>query len=102
MQPPERLSDDTATRLVATKHVNAAVPTLRQLAISVFDMEVHSQKTPEELANMEVSTIYNKMRRDMSQLEDVSDIGEEDTWGHGWAIYPHLMHDYDAGFYGYL
>lgn len=90
------------TKLVATKHVNAAATTLRQLAISVFDMEIHSENSPEELANMDVSTLYNKMRRDMCRLEDLSDLGEGHNWGHGWALYPHLMDGYDAGFYSYL
>lgn len=90
------------TKLVATKHVNAAATTLRQLAISVFDMEIHSEKSPEELASMDVSTLYNKMRRDMCRLEDLSDLGEGHNWGHGWALYPHLMDGYDAGFYSYL
>jgi len=101
-QPPESLPDETINRLLATKHVNAAVPSLRQLAISVFDMEVHSSRSLEELATMDVSTIYNKMRRDLCGLEDLSDLGEGHSWGHGWAIYPHLMDGYDAGFYSYL
>ena len=101
-QPPERLPDDTVAKLVTTKHVNAAIPTLRQLAISVFDMEMHSNKPPEDLANLEVSKEYNKIRRNLCQLEDLSDLGKGYGSGHGWAIYPHLMHGYDAGFYSYL
>jgi metallopeptidase MepB len=101
-QPPETLPDETVAGLMATKHINAAVTYLRQLAISFFDMEVHSSKSAEELANMDVSATYNKMRREMCHLEDLSDLGEGHSWGHGWAIYPHLMDGYDAGFYSYL
>jgi len=102
VQPPERLSDETVAKLVATKNINAAVPNLRQLAISVFDMEIHSAKSGEELANLDLSMTYNKLRRDMCRLEDLSDLGKGHSWGHGWAIYPHLMEGYDAGFYSYL
>jgi metallopeptidase MepB len=79
-QPSETLPDKTVAGLVA-KHINAAVTYLRLLAISFFDMEVHSLKSAEELVNMDVLATYNKMRREMCHLEDLSDLDE----GHSWA-----------------
>lgn len=101
-QPPERLPDEMIERLVATKHVNAALPNLKQVAIGIFDMAVHSPPSHQALVDMDMSMTYNHIRRGVTQLEDLSDLGEGEGWAHGFAIYPHLMDGYDAGFYSYL
>ena len=101
-QPPEKIPDKLIEQIVATKNANTAILNMKQLAISVFDMAVHCPPHHEALINMDMSAIYNRARRDICQLEDPSDLGEGPCWGHGFAIYPHLMDGYDAGFYSYL
>ncbi|KAK6077579.1 metallopeptidase [Seiridium cupressi] len=101
-QPPKALPETMIENLVASKNTSAVLINLRQLTISLFDMAVHAPLTSEDLDSMNVSSIYNSIRRDVCQLNDPTDLGEKSDWGHGFAIYPHLMDDYDAGFYSYL
>lgn len=101
-QPPEKMPNSMLESLVASKNVNQAVFNLRQVTIGTFDMLLHGTSTPEELAEMNLPVLYNKIRREVCHLEDPSSMGAGEDWGHGFALYPHLMDGYDAGFYAYL
>lgn len=101
-QPPEKMPDDMIEHLVATKNKNQTFGTLIQVAIATFDMHVHSISDPVALDEMQFPELFNRIRKDVCHQDDPSDIGQGEDWGHGFAIYPHLMNGYDAGFYGYL
>lgn len=87
--------------LVGSKTANEALVTLAQVVISMFDMAVHSTSS-EDLVDLNLPALYNRIRKDVRRLDDLSDIGGGYDWGHGFAIYPHLVGGYAAGFYAYL
>lgn len=101
-RPPEKMPDDMVRHIIGTKNKSQTFGTLTQVAIATFDMLVHSTSDPAALGEMQFSQIFNRIRKDVCHLDDPSDLGEGDDWGHGFAIYPHLMSGYDASFYGYL
>lgn len=101
-QPPEKIPDEMVAQLLATKNKNQISGALIQVAIATFDMHVHSISDPANIDEMELPGLFNRIRKDVGHLDDPSIIGQGDDWGHGFAIYPHMMDGYDAGFYGYL
>lgn len=100
--PPERMPDDLIAALIRTKHVNAALFNLRQLHFGIFDMTVHEPESHEAIEKMNISETYNKLRKEISQIEGPEVLGQGNEWGHGQATFGHLMGGYDAGYYGYL
>jgi metallopeptidase MepB len=101
-QPPETIPDDLIDSIIKTKHVNDALFNLRQLHFGIFDMTVHSPKDHAEIENLEISKLYNKLRKEISKLDGPEIQGSDWDWGHGQATFGHLIGGYDAGYYGYL
>lgn len=102
VQPPESIPDDLIASIIKTKHVNDALANLRQLHFGTFDMRVHEPASHAALAALDLSAIYNEMRRDLCGLEGPEAHGAGFDWGHGQATFGHLIGGYDAGYYGYL
>lgn len=101
-KPEEKLPDEMIENLIRTKHVNDALFNLRQLHFGIFDMTVHEPSSHAEIQDMKVSSLYNRLRKDITQIEGPEALGEGDDWGHGEATFGHLIGGYDAGYYGYL
>lgn len=87
---------------VNSKTANQALVTLVQVAIGMFDMALHSTTSLESLVDLNLPELYNRIRKGVRRLDDPSDLGGGHEWGHGFAIYPHLIGGYAAGFYAYL
>ncbi|KAF2180573.1 metallopeptidase MepB [Zopfia rhizophila CBS 207.26] len=102
--PSERIPDELIRNLIGTKHVNDALFNLRQLHFGIFDMTVHEPASHEEIEGLEISTTYNKLRKEISQLDgpEALDENKDWKWGNGQATFGHLIGGYDAGYYGYL
>jgi metallopeptidase MepB len=98
----EQIPDELIEKLIATKHVNDALFNLRQLHFGLFDMAVHTPKSHEDLEKMDVSSLYNTLRADISGIKGPEALGEPSNWGNGQAIFGHLISGYDVGYYGYL
>ncbi|RDI78714.1 hypothetical protein Vi05172_g11298 [Venturia inaequalis] len=96
----ETIPDDLIDSIIKTKHVNDALFNLRQLHFGTFDMAVHEPKSHEEIEEMQVSELYNRLRKEISKIDGPEGLG--DDWGHGQATFGHLIGGYDAGYYGYL
>ncbi|KAI4144678.1 MAG: hypothetical protein LQ340_006559, partial [Diploschistes diacapsis] len=97
--PPTNLPSSLITSLIATKHVNDALSTLRQLHFGLYDMAVHTPSSHDAAAALDVTTLWNSLRRSIVPLEGAV---PQDSWSHGEATFGHLMGGYDAGYYGYL
>ena len=101
-QPPETIPEELIDSIIKTKHVNDALFNLRQLHFGIFDMTVHSPGSHEEIEQMKISEVYNRLRSEISKLDGPESLGEGYEWGHGQATFGHLIGGYDAGYYGYL
>lgn len=88
----ERLNRELVTALVASRNVNGGLSSLRQLFFGTFDMEVHTSNDED----LDTTQLFNAVR------EEVSLIKSGDVVTTGQAVFSHMMHGYDAGYYGYL
>lgn len=92
----KKMDDELIESLVKSKHVNGALFTLRQLHFGMFDQELHT-KSPEEAAKLNICELYNRMRQEISHVDQ----GDQQQV-HGYSTIGHFMGGYDAGYYGYL
>ncbi|KAJ5095049.1 hypothetical protein N7532_007340 [Penicillium argentinense] len=100
--PSERIPDDVIDNLIRTKHVNDALFNLRQLHFGIFDMTVHEPASHADIEALPLSATYNRLRKEITQMDGPEALGTGDEWGHGEATFGHLIGGYDAGYYGYL
>ncbi|KAI9888207.1 MAG: hypothetical protein M1814_001092 [Vezdaea aestivalis] len=101
-KPSEQIPDDLIEKLLATKHVNDALFNLRQLHFGIFDMTIHTPASHAAAEEIKISSLYNKLRKEISQIDGPEVLGSSYDWGHGQATFGHLVGGYDAGYYGYL
>ncbi|CAK7273911.1 metalloendopeptidase [Sporothrix epigloea] len=98
----EPIPDGLVDKLVATKHVNGALATLRQLHFGIFDMRVHAPASHAALEAMDLSSLFNDLRAEISGFKGPEAEGVPSNWGNGQGTFGHLIGGYDAGYYGYL
>jgi len=96
-KPSEQIPNSLIANLINTKHVNDALFNLRQLHFGMFDMTVHEPKSHEEIEKLDITTTYNKLRHEISQLDGQEAFSGDWTWGNGQATFGHLIGGYDAG-----
>lgn len=100
--PAAQIPDEVINNLIRTKHVNDALFNLRQLHFGIFDMSVHEPASHAAIEALPVSATYNRLRKEITQMDGPEALGAGDDWGHGEATFGHLIGGYDAGYYGYL
>ncbi|KJR84138.1 metallopeptidase MepB [Sporothrix schenckii 1099-18] len=76
--------------------------TTSRLHFGMFDMMVHAPESHAALEALEISSVYNDLRAQISGIKGPEAQGEPSTWGNGQACFGHLIGGYDAGYYGYL
>lgn len=96
-KPAEQIPNSLIANLISTKHVNDALFNLRQLHFGMFDMTVHEPKSHEDIKNLDITSTYNRLRHDISQLDGPEALGGDWSWGNGQATFGHLIGGYDAG-----
>ena len=96
-KPAEQIPNSLIANLINTKHVNDALFNLRQLHFGMFDMTVHEPKSHEEIEKLDITSTYNRLRHEISQLDGPEALGGDWTWGNGQATFGHLIGGYDAG-----
>ena len=101
-QPPRKIRLETVQQLCSAKAVNQALFTLRQVALSIFDMTIHSPTTRDDALELEISAVYNSTRKDFGLIDGPEVLGEQLTWGHGYCKTQHFMWGQDANYYSYL
>ncbi|GLA73723.1 hypothetical protein AtubIFM55763_004655 [Aspergillus tubingensis] len=97
-QPPREIPEDLVKGLAAVKQVNQGILTLRQVAFSAFDMEIHGEHGQEISEGNGIAERYNSLLQEMTLLRGP----EEVNWGHGYATSQHYMWGQEANYFSYL
>ncbi|KAG6023843.1 hypothetical protein E4U41_001915 [Claviceps citrina] len=74
----ERMPDHMMDKLIGTKHFNSASANLRQLLYGIFDMAVHTPRSHREAEEMPIARIWNDLRRDITGLKGLEELGEKE------------------------
>ncbi|PYH94522.1 zincin [Aspergillus ellipticus CBS 707.79] len=99
-KPPKEIPDALVEGLVAAKQVNQGILTLRQVAFSKFDMEIHSRTFASYSdAQPPVAEVYNSSLSNMTLLRGPA---EGVDGGHGHAVTSHYMWGQEANYFSYL
>ncbi|RHZ51502.1 hypothetical protein CDV55_103765 [Aspergillus turcosus] len=98
-RPPKEIPGSFVERLVEARSVNQGILTMRQIAFSSFDLEIHCPASHGAIKSMEISEIYNSLLQRTTLLQ-----GPENDyqWGHGYATTPHYIWGQEANYYSYL
>lgn len=96
---PKEMPLGLAESLAATKVVNQGILTLRQIAFSKFDLEIHGPSSHESIESMDLRETYNVLLQNMTLLRGPED---DNRWGNGYAITPHYMWGQEANYYSYI
>ncbi|PWY96132.1 zincin [Aspergillus sclerotioniger CBS 115572] len=92
-EPPKEIPESLVQRLAAVKQVNQGTLTLRQVAFSKFDMQIHNHP-----GSAPIAEVYNSLLQDMTLLRGP---GGKD-WGHHYATTSHYMWGQEANYFSYL
>ena len=100
--PPRELPGETVATLLAARRRTSAVRVRSQVMLSRWDLAAHGPASREELADMDLAAVYNKMRTDVEGYAG----GEVDTgrfdFGHGFANLRLIAGGYAAYYYCYV
>ncbi|KAJ5588517.1 hypothetical protein N7537_011195 [Penicillium hordei] len=99
VQPPKEIPKDMVHSLIAAKGVNQGILTLRQLAFSKFDLQIHCPCSHDLIKSMRTGEVYNSLLQKMTLLR-----GPENRvdWGNGHVTTSHYMWGQEANYYSYL
>ncbi|KAJ5711821.1 thimet oligopeptidase [Penicillium malachiteum] len=98
-QPSKEFPLALAQNLGAAKQLNQGILTLRQVAFSKFDMQIHNPENHQDIETMDISESY------CSLLESTTGLGGPGNgydWGHGHATTSHYVWGQEACYYSYL
>ncbi|PYH41045.1 M3 family metallopeptidase [Aspergillus saccharolyticus JOP 1030-1] len=115
--PPRSLPDTLLTSLLSTKPLNQALLTLRQIALSTFDMAVHHPSSHAALQSLNIPATYNRLIEETTFLRgpsspvaapnpetSTSNSPEDDcyTYGTAYITTAHFVWSLEANYYSYL
>jgi Zn-dependent oligopeptidase len=85
----ENLPQELIEKLNQSRKLLQGYHYARQLMFGIFDMKVHSKEFKEN-----ANELFSHMQKEILELETLEGTNEVASFGH-------LMHGYDAGYYGY-
>lgn len=100
-QPPLKAPLEMMKGLAATRNLDLAMVTRRQLYLSKYDILVHSARSGEEVVAMDLSGLYNQVRKEVGGLCGPEVEGKGWGWSWGQSRFLHLFGGYSAGYYCY-
>ncbi|KAJ6022237.1 peptidase family M3 [Penicillium herquei] len=95
--PPKTIPDELIDNVIKHRYFNAGLYYLDQVSIAVFDLQVHSLRTDEEIENIDVQKIWYDLRESISGM-DFSECRD----GYDFGTFTHLTAGYDVCYYAYL
>lgn len=94
------MSSDMISSIIQTRSVIPALIKSSPLHYSLFDVAVHSPETHQDIVDMDISQLYNRLYLDLTCLDGPQGLGLE--WGHGAGAMQFLAQGYDVAYYSYL
>lgn len=87
-RPPKEIPLSLVGRLSEAKSINQGILTMRQVAFSTFDMEMHCPRSHSAIQSMNIVEVYNSLLQVATLLQ-----GPESAlqWGHSYATTPHYI-----------
>ncbi|KAE8422238.1 thimet oligopeptidase [Aspergillus pseudocaelatus] len=98
-QPPIELPLVLAQNLGATKQLNQDILTLRQVAFSKFDIQIHNPDSHHNIERIHIPEVYNSL---LETTTGLSSPGNVYDWGHGHVTTSHFVWGQEASYYSYL
>ncbi|PYI05624.1 zincin [Aspergillus sclerotiicarbonarius CBS 121057] len=95
--PPEKIHNESVDNLVKYRYWGRGLYHLEQLTTSLFDLQIHSQQTPQDLASLNIQKLWYDLRQQLEGM-DFSECRD----GFDYCSFTHLCAAYDAGYYSYL
>jgi len=96
--PEPQLSDEMIDKLLQSKSINKALGYLNDLVTAIWDFTIHDQQTRKAAKDMNISAIYNRLRREIFPVDTPWHLGEGDEWGHPYTSWKGIAcGDYNAG-----
>jgi metallopeptidase MepB len=100
--PPRQLPEETVVRLLEAHRSAYAVSARTQIMLGKWDLAVHGPRSHDDIVNMDLASVYNKMRTDMTGFASLEvETGSYD-WGHGFANLRLISGGYAAYYYCYV
>jgi metallopeptidase MepB len=81
--PPRHLSEDMIDKMIRAKDIGGTIVELTKIWHSNSDMAIHSPKTSEELANLDLQALWNKSMVAITGLKGPESEDEPFTWASG-------------------
>jgi metallopeptidase MepB len=101
--PEPQLPDAAVARLLKALPLRRTLNYLADVEISTWDMAIHDPPSRQALEAMDISEVYGRLQREISQLATPWHQGEGDGSTHPYTTFSHMIcGDYHAGYYGYL
>ncbi|MCC7197633.1 Zn-dependent oligopeptidase [Candidatus Peregrinibacteria bacterium] len=89
LDPKKKIPTDLVNRLQKLRLFNSGITSTRQLVFGFFDMKIHTDP------KVDITQAYAQLQKELTGFPPI-----EGT--HFPATFGHLMHGYEAGYYGYL
>ncbi|CZR49474.1 uncharacterized protein FPRO_15834 [Fusarium proliferatum ET1] len=96
--PSREIPGELIDPLISNRYMNRASYHLKQLSISLFDLEIHSVESLAEAEGLDLRDLFYTLREDCESLS----FGDLRTRGSWYGTIPHLTGGYDVGYYSYL
>lgn len=95
--PPVTIPDEMVECLIKHRYSNRGLYHLYQLSISVFDLQIHSLGTNEEISELDIQKLWYDLREEIEGM-DFADCRD----GFAFGTFTHLTAGYDVCYYAYL
>ena len=98
-RPPREIPRSILERLVKARSINQGILTMRQVAFSRFDLEIHCPASHGAVKSIDIGEMYNSLLQRTTLLQSPEN---DYQWGHGYATTPHYIWGQEANYYSYL
>ncbi|KAF4231723.1 hypothetical protein CNMCM6805_010312 [Aspergillus fumigatiaffinis] len=95
--PPKEIPNDLVENLIKYRYFNRGLYHLYQLSTSIFDLQIHSLSTEEEIEDLDLHKLWYDLREEIEGM-DFSECKN----GFAFGTFAHLTAGYDVCYYAYL